>query len=246
MVVRLDVRSNIAEVRAKLRTNRTDQLPYATALALTRTAQLTKQYLVSLMPRVFDRPTPYTLNSLYVRGATKTNLVASVYIKDEAPRGTPAERYLRPEIEGGQRNLKRSERALQASGLMPANTMAVPGIGAEIDQYGNMKAAQIIAILAAVKALAGQSYTSYAAAAARRRRGKYRNQKYFVAMKGSHLKPGIYQRLGPRHVVPVMLFVPRFVYRQRFDFYGEGQRFAETVFADQFTKAWAVALATAR
>jgi hypothetical protein len=245
-VFTLDVRSNITDVIAKLKTNRTDQLPYATALALTRTAQLTQQYLVSLMPRVFDRPTPYTLNSLYIRSATKSNLVASVYIKDEALRGTPADRYLRPEIEGGQRNLKRSERALQASGLMPANSMAVPAIGAEIDQYGNMKAAQIIAILAAVKALAGQSYTSYAAAAARRKRGKYKNLKYFVAMPGSHLKPGVYERLSARHVVPVMLFVPRFVYRQRFDFYGEGQRFAQSAFNDQFAKAWLQALSTAR
>lgn len=244
-MIRLDVRHNIADVIAKLKTNRRDQLPYATALTLTRTAQRTKAFLIALMPRVFDRPTPYTLKSLFVRSATNTNLVASVYIKDAgAVRGTPAERYLRPEIEGGERNLKRSERALQAAGLMPSGSMAVPAIGAEIDQYGNMKVGQIVAILAAVKALAGTPYTT--ARHVQRKRGKYRNYKYFVARSDSHLKPGIYERLGPRHVVPVMLFVPRFTYRARFDFYGEGQRYATSIMNEEFAKAWAQALATAR
>lgn len=244
MVVQLDIRSNITDVIARLKTNRADQVPFAAALALTRTAQRTQAYLTGRLPQVFDRPTPYTRNSLFIRSATKTGLVASVYIKDQAPKGTPAERYLRPEIEGGARNDKRSERALQASGLLPSGMQAVPAIGAEIDAYGNMKVGQIVAILAALKALAGTPYTN--APHVMRKRGRYRNFKYFVALKGSHLKPGIYERLGPRHVVPVMIFVPRFVYRRRFDFYGEGTRFAQSIFNDEFAKAWLHALATAR
>lgn len=246
MVVQLDIRHNVEDIRQQLKTNRTDQLPFAMALALTRTAQRTKAYLIGRMQQVFDRPTPYTLNSLYVVPATKTNLRASVGIKDFAAKGTPAERYLRPEIEGGPRNLKRSERALQAKGLLPPGMFAVPAIGAELDAYGNMSAGQIVGILASLEALPGTAYTNIKTKRAKRVIGTYVSRDYFVAMPGGHLKPGIYERLSPRHIVPVMIFVRPPEYSIRFDMYADGQTFANSAFNEELASAWSQAIATAR
>ena len=137
--MQIDIRHNIDVVVKQFKTNRTDQIPFATALALTRSVQIARDKLSERTGQVFDRPTPYTRNAFYVRPATKRNLVSSVGIKDEAYKGTPADRYLRPQIEGIDRNLKRSERALQAKGLMPTNRFAVPAAGAEIDEFAKRR-----------------------------------------------------------------------------------------------------------
>ncbi|SER86124.1 hypothetical protein SAMN04244573_04468, partial [Azotobacter beijerinckii] len=47
------------------------QMPFATALALTRTAQLAKEAIEQDMRSVFDRPTRWTLNSLRLIPARK-------------------------------------------------------------------------------------------------------------------------------------------------------------------------------
>src|SRR5262245_39031822 len=118
-MIRLDVRSNIKQLTQGLTQVQREQVPFATALALTRTAQVMQAAQITEMQRVFDRPTPFTLNALFVSPATKRRLEASVYFKDFAPKGTPAGKYLRPQIMGGGRNLKRMERLLQGKGLLP-------------------------------------------------------------------------------------------------------------------------------
>lgn len=69
-------------------------------------------------------------------------------------------------------------------------------------QYGNMRTAQIIAILSAVRALCGTPYTD--ARHVQCKHGKYRDARYFVISgAGSHLRPGIYQRPAGHRVIPV-------------------------------------------
>ena len=60
------------------------QVTFATRVALTRTAQLASANLKHEMRDIFRSPTPYTLSSLFVRPATKTNLTAEVKLKDFA------------------------------------------------------------------------------------------------------------------------------------------------------------------
>ena len=43
------------------------QIPFAASLAINRTAQSVKRRLVDEMVNVFDRPTPYTLDSVYIK-----------------------------------------------------------------------------------------------------------------------------------------------------------------------------------
>lgn len=58
---------------------------------------------------VFDRPTPYTLNSLRMVPARKDRLEARVWFKDEADGAQPASVWIAPEVYGGPRRNKPAE-----------------------------------------------------------------------------------------------------------------------------------------
>jgi len=234
-------------------------VPFATARALTRTAQEVKAAERQEMERKLDRPTPYTLNSLFVRPATKTDLNARVWIKDEAGKGTPANRFVGPNVEGGGRNAKRFERALQATGLMPREWRAVPAEAAQIDRFGNMAASQIRMLLSYFQS--AEMRAGYSGNMTARRKGAIakgnvkrgtRGVVYFVSHgkgqrvgasswkngRNQNLPAGIWQRtsfgsLGTA-IKPVVLFVRTAQYQSRLDFYGVAQRVSAARFEDNF------------
>ena len=75
---RLDVRSNIAELTKNIDDLQKRHIPFVTAFALTKTAQDIKGAEVAVIAEVFDRPTRFTLNALYVKPATKQTLTSAV------------------------------------------------------------------------------------------------------------------------------------------------------------------------
>ncbi|MBW6399994.1 hypothetical protein KPL78_19190 [Roseomonas sp. HJA6] len=77
------------------------QLPFAAALALTRTAGLGRDEVIRGMPQTFDRPTPFTMRGITIISARKTRLEARVLVKD-----LQAE-YLRLQEQGGLRQPKK-------------------------------------------------------------------------------------------------------------------------------------------
>ena len=145
--MRISITHNFPQVAASIQAfGRQGQ--YAAAVALTRTAQDVQPAIKKEMTRAFDRPTNYTLNSTFLKRATRNNLEARVWLKDNATgKGTPADRYLAPQIFGGERRQKGLERALQAARLMPAGYVAMPAVGAQLDANGNVKRSQIVQIL---------------------------------------------------------------------------------------------------
>jgi hypothetical protein len=199
----------------------------AIATALTRTAMQVRDQVRAEMARVFDRPTPYTLSSLFVRTATADKLQASVWVKDDSATtkgGTAATKYLLPQIDGGQRRAKRFERALQMAGALPQGWYVVPGPGAKLDSYGNVSNGQIIQILSQLRitlvagATRNMAFDGKKQIAAQRKAGG----RFFVIKPGpGGGAPGIYQRefLG-RGVTPVLWFRKDVAYKARFDFYG--------------------------
>lgn len=72
-----------------------DHLPFAISQALTATAKLAQGAEKAALPEVFDRPTPFTINSVAVKGARKSDLEARVFVKDIAAA------YLEPYEFGG-------------------------------------------------------------------------------------------------------------------------------------------------
>jgi hypothetical protein len=233
------------------------QMAFATAVALTRTGQDVRDEERREMGRVFDRPTRYTLNSLYLQPATKAKLEARVWVKD-SERPT---HYILPEIYGGPRTQKRFEELLRQSGILTDTERTVPGAGARIDANGNMERSQLTQILSQLRTFNTSGFDANATSS-RRSRGKRRDARYFYArqgetrlgggawsggLKSQHLRTGIYVALlGGQVVLPVLLFVKGARYRKRLDFFGVAKRVIAKKFESNFAREYAKALATAR
>lgn len=232
----LTITTNVADVRRQLAEFSDRRFNAALATALTRTAVQVRTEVLASMPRLLDRPTPYTLRQLRYVGATADRLAAAVGFgvasvtdqrgapigyRDLGPGETPAGKYLQPQIEGGSRRLKRLEVALKAIGALPAGWFSVPGQGASIDAYGGVSRGQIVQVLSQlrVQLVAGSQRNLAAGArgiAAQRKAGG----RFFVIRPGEGRgQPGIYQRefIG-RNVTPVFIFVKSVAYSKRFDF----------------------------
>ncbi len=252
---KINVRSNVILVASNFRDLGQRQMPFATALALTRTAQAVKRAEIAEMDRVFDSPTPYTRNALYLKSATKANLSAHVWLKDDTSKGTPAEKYLGPQIEGGGRRLKRFERALRAKGFLPDGMVAVPTSAVEIDAYGNMKRSQIVQILSALRAFGEQGYLANRTATSekrRKRKGRKLSQYFVGRPAGGRLPLGVWMRstsdfgrTGGR-IRPVLLFVKAPQYKARLKFHEVAERTVTTEFPKEMKAAFEFAIATAR
>lgn len=224
------------------------QIPFVIASSLTKTAVKVKPEIRKEMERVFDRPSPYTLNSIFVKPASKKdpNPTARVWIKDSQSAaldtrqftgGTPAAEYLYPNIAGGSRGLKRFEVRLKNAGLLPPGMFVVPAKGAKLDRYGNLDLGQLVAILSKLRtineALASKSNQ-------RKRNTKYFNAQYFVS-RGDRLKRGVWQQMG-RKVIPIYLFVNRVSYRRIFEFDRVAKETALRILPTEFEAAIDAAL----
>lgn len=211
----------------------------ALSTALTRTGQEIKTAQRAELGRVFDRPTPYTLNSLFLKPATAKDLTARVFFKDESAAtkgGTPAVKYLLPGVDGGSRRTKRFEKALQAFGGLLPGDQVTPGQGAQLDAFGGVAVSQIRAILAQLKANPAKDD--------KKGRTKLRSAvqksggRYFVLRNKEGKALGVYQREGfGQGITPVLLYVQPARYRKRYDFDGLSQRVADRVLPQQIDRA---------
>lgn len=256
----IDVRHNLPEVKAVLQ-GQQRQIPFALSVGINWTAQAVRDDEQKEMRAVFDRPTDYTLRSLYLKPSTKTNLKATVWVKDT---DRPFH-YLLPQIHGGDRPQKRMEYMLTRAGFMRRDERAVPGSGARLDAFGNVSRGQIQQVVSQLRAfyLAGAGQN---ASASKRSRAKRLSEAYFVSTgagthptgghswingrKAQHLPRGIWVRrsfgtLGTS-IKPVFLFVPRATYRPRFRFFEVAEATIARVLPGNLRRAAEYALQTAR
>lgn len=249
--MRIGIQTNFPEVATRLR-DLGRQAPFVAAVTLTRSVQDAQTSVKAEMQRAFDRPTTYALNGTLVKPAKKTNLEARLWVKDSPfGKGTPADRFLLPQINGGDRGQKGMEKLLQRSGLMPSGWFAVPAAGAQLDGNGNVKRSQIVQILSQLKLQRGAGFESRATGSARSNRTIARQGvTYFaLAKKYRGLAPGIYLKRKFAHgsaVKPVFVFVKAVQYRPRLRFFEVGLATANAQFPRHFETEWAKAVATAR
>ena len=221
-----------------------NQIPFATSVALNKTARLAQDGIKDEMERVLDRPKPYTLGGTFVSNSTKHKLTAIVGLKDKAASGPAPATYLAPLVGGTQRGEKAMEHALKAVGALPSGMRAVPAAGAKIDRYGNMSRAQFKEMVGALKS----SMRTF------KGKGKRLHASgYFVATAGRsqtrHLPPGIYYRIerpGESVIKPVMIFVDRAQYRPTLNIARTVGTVVDKNFKQIFDAALSSALATAR
>lgn len=231
-------------------------LPFAVMQAVNATAFEIRETWKTTARRVFDRPTPLTINAVLYSKATKQKLYATIFIRNEAKKGTPPDKYLQPQVEGGQRRLKGMERLLQGAQLMPQNRYAVPGKGAPLDAYGNVKAGTVRKIISQTRSgdvfLGSQSNETDAGRGRRLRRQKKRGGggSYFVLQQQrGKLMPGIYERYSSGFgsgVKSIFVFVTTPTYSARYNIYGLAQRQWNTLMPFHFNRELAKALETSR
>lgn len=236
----LNISADIDSFIAKASRVEKDQIPFVTAYALTKTAQDIKGEMITVMARVFDRPTRFTLNALYVKPATKQDLTAAVLFKEDGFKTVPAWKYLGPEVEGGTRAHKSHELRLIRAGIMRKDEFAVPGQGAPLDRYGNLPGGAIERILSQLGA--AEQWAGYTANATKKTLAKAKRKgigRYFV-LRGTAARDGIYHRLTGTTIKPVIIFVKQPRYQKRLPYY----EIARQVFKASFPKHFRIGMIT--
>ena len=233
------------------------QIPYALSVALNNTTEKARLAVRAEMPKVFDKPTPWVLNSLRVKRSTKTNLTAELAYKDRNS-AESSRSMIEPHVFGGQRRYGALEARLNRIGLLPKGWNVVPGAAARLDTYGNMSRGQISQVLGVLGAYTEAGFNKANINTVKRlAKGNAKKNAYgFVywvnpvnrGIKGSHLPPGVYQRLQPgfgSSLKPVLIFVEGAKYKKRLDFFGITQQVVDAELPAEFDKVLKVAVDTA-
>ena len=134
-MVSISPRSNLDAVRRSLERERRN-LAFATARALTWTAQEAKAEVEQSMAQVFDRPTPFTQRGVRIRPATRDRQSSRVFLM---PRQAE---YLGIQEEGGTRT--------------PSGRKLVVPAGARLNRYGNLPRGAIRRMLGRADTFSGR------------------------------------------------------------------------------------------
>jgi len=224
----------VAEALGKSERN----LRFVAAYAMTQSLREARTAEQAAMRSVFDRPTPYALNALQVVPARKDPpFLGELRWKEFG--GTPAWKFLTPEVEGGKRRRKASERRLQAAGILGADEYIVPSKHVKLDAYGNVPGSLMQRILSAIGARNDASQNT----------GKRRGSKqmaYFVLRGHGKARDGIYfmaRKPGKRSkgdtksgvwAIPILLFVKSPSYKARFPYRPTADRVIRSAFRRHF------------
>ncbi|WP_085710866.1 MULTISPECIES: hypothetical protein [unclassified Pseudomonas] len=222
------------------------QVPFAQMLTATRLAQRIKKGMIPVMKARLDRPTPTTLNSLFVKAATR-NKPAQVYFKDSWASGVPADAYLQQAVSGGLRPHKRFEKALIARGIMQTSEYAVP-TAPFMNQYGNVSRGTMTKILSGLGVAETRSGYQANATGSKRSKAKGNAHRFFSGEVDGTRAVWERKSMGMGDAVrPVFVFsasAPR--YRTIFPFFKIGENIVKAHHATEFAQAFAEAMATAR
>lgn len=132
-MIRIDLTENVEQAMQRLNVLQKQQLPFAIARSLTRTAaEFSMDVLPKVMEQQIDRPTPFTKRAGRYLPATKENQTAVVYLADLQ------DRYLRFQVRGGSRIQKGMEAKYESIAEAIRTRQLVPGQGARLNQYGNV------------------------------------------------------------------------------------------------------------
>ena len=125
--VKIDIR-NKAQVKGFLSRLQKNQIPFATAVAITKTLKIAQVGVKKQAIKDIDRPTPFTLRGFRVEGANKRTLTGRLFIQ-------PIQgQYLGLQIFGGTRLPKGSALALPPAKPGPGNIRR--------DKFGNIPRSQ--------------------------------------------------------------------------------------------------------
>ncbi|WP_446333592.1 hypothetical protein ACRHQP_00440 [Burkholderia pseudomallei] len=122
MAIDINIRGDMKKLERAFSGIAEKQLRFASSQAITTAARKVQAEERENMSQVLDKPTPFTLNSVAVKGATKQTMTATVYVKDIAAS------YLLPFEIGGNHKLIGSGKTW----LNPKDKALL------LNQYGNL------------------------------------------------------------------------------------------------------------
>lgn len=114
----LNVRGDVKSLAKSFGFFAKGQMPFATATAINKVAEVVRDAERANLEKVLDKPTPFTKNAIKIKKANKATLHAVVYMQDKTAS------YLAPYEFGGLNKLN-SEALLKP-------------VGAVVNQYGNL------------------------------------------------------------------------------------------------------------
>ena len=246
----INIRANVKEAIRALDVVSKKQIPFATKNMLNALAKSTKAQTEIDIKRNLDRPTDYAKRMIGMKYANKINLTAQVNVIGSVTKGQ--ERVLGHLFAGGKRKGKGFEGALVSKGIMPRGFYAMPGQGAPLDFYGNIKRSfikQLIDYLTANRVI--KKSAQFENRQRKQVKGATTSQ-YFVVnqKKQGGLPLGIWQHIGfglGKALRPVIIFVSREpVYGRYFDLEKTAKQVINRDAANEFDKAMAYAISTAK
>jgi len=257
--VKIDCKIDISEALELVQRQLPAAMPYVKATFLTNAATGVQGAIKKQMPVAFDRPTPFTVRSVWVKPAQKSTPKAEVYFPESAANSGKSRReYIRPGTEGASaRSQKRSEMLLVKAGVLPSGWVTVPGSYAMrslLDGFGNMKGQYYRQIIRNLQLKTRETRLAKPISAPSMKRAArmgVENEFFAVtpgknnlAKGGGWLPPGVYRRTGKggRELLQYLKFVRKAAYRPRL----EVQRIARADVAAHanahFSAAWSAVI----
>jgi hypothetical protein len=234
------------------------QVPYAVARTLTQLAQGAKAATEAEMRARFDRPTPWTMRSLfYVPADKRAHPIASrVWLKDDRGRKSPRS-VIGHQFLGGDRNVKGIEYLLRRIGLLGGSEYVAPGAGARLDAYGNLSRGQVVQITSQLRL--GADAAAWSSKSARSKRavaragamffsrgpGQWQGAGSWLHGRAQHLPRGVYMRTAGG-VRPILAVIRKPHYRQRINLQKIGRDYHARNFDRFYRTNYAEAMRTAR
>lgn len=228
-------------------------VPYVKAAFLTGMAKGVQGKITAQMPVAFDRPTPFTQRSVWVKPATKTAPLAEVYFpQSPAGSGKGLREYIRPGAEGAAaRRQKKTEYLLSSMRLLPAGWVTVPGsFGMKhLDGFGNMPGSYYKELIRGLRIKGTRGPPKPVSGASGRRAARMGVQYEFFAVSpganalgrnGGYLPSGVYKRSGKggRDLLQYLKFVKKASYRPRLHMVKIAQAEVAATANSEFSKAW--------
>jgi hypothetical protein len=215
----------INEMVSNLNSITASQAPFAMAKALTDTAKSASQAVTAHIEQIFDKPTPFTKRAMAFTPANKSELKATVFVKELQAS------YLVNEMDGGTRGFKTFEEKFSSGGQSPM--VALPGRGTELNQYGNISKAKLLRIAREANASDAEKSNNHSGV-------------FIDKTSGKGLPTGVYRRTNNNDVIQLLFFKPRAEYQKKFRFAEVVKENVDENFVKNFQAAWETAIKTKR
>jgi hypothetical protein len=249
----ISVKGDMNAALRHIRFVRTEQIPYATKLAIDDVLKQAGPAVKAHMAGVLDRPTAWTLNSFRVlKWAKKKDPTGVIGFKDMGYKGGPSGKagsaagmYLQPLMGGAPRPAKRLESLLRARGLLGSNEFIVPSSAQRLDAFGNVSRGVLQKIIANLQASFDPLNRTPSGGA---RGGKKKAEYYFTrrGIRGQTIT-AIWHRLPGGHAFPAFIVVsgaPK--YKKQLSIDKTVETSVRKNFQAAFARAYAQAASTAR